>query len=76
MKSTVLIIPLETKEETPDFTIAAPINPPIKACEELVGSPKYQVIIFQIEAPSKAAKTIDESIIFILTIPLPMVFAT
>ena len=35
----------------------APMMPPIRACEELDGMPKYQVNRFQRLAPSKAATT-------------------
>src|SRR5439155_15157919 len=37
---------------------AAPTTPPISACEELDGRPKYQVITFQLIAPISPAKTI------------------
>src|SRR4051812_44466655 len=36
---------------------AAPISPPISACEDDEGSPKYQVTRFQAIAPSSAEKT-------------------
>src|SRR4051812_30495356 len=36
---------------------AAPTRPPIRACEDDEGSPKYQVITFQAIAPISAAKT-------------------
>ena len=35
----------------PDFTTAAPPSPPTSACEELVGSPSSQVMMFQRMAP-------------------------
>jgi hypothetical protein len=50
--------------------------PPISACEELVGSPKYHVIIFQQHAPASAPKIILLSTIVISIIPLPIVLAT
>src|SRR4051812_27885900 len=37
---------------------AAPTSPPISACEDDDGSPKYQVIRFQVIAPMSAEKTI------------------
>ena len=37
---------------------AAPTRPPIRACEDDDGSPKYQVIRFQAIAPSSPASTI------------------
>ena len=36
---------------------AAPTSPPISACDDDDGSPKYQVIRFQAIAPISAAKT-------------------
>src|ERR671915_2371459 len=41
----------------PSAANAAPTTPPIKACEELEGRPKYQVIRFQAIAPIKPVKT-------------------
>ena len=37
--------------------IPAPTTPPIRACEDEEGSPKYQVIMFQVIAPSTPAAT-------------------
>ncbi len=37
--------------------IAAPHRPPISACDDDDGRPKYQVMRFQIVAPTTAAKT-------------------
>ena len=61
---------------TRDYTSAAPIIPPIRACDELVGMPKYQVIMFQLQAPNKAPKITVLSIMWISMIPLPTVLAT
>ena len=36
---------------------AAPTSPPIRACEEDDGSPKYHVIRFQVIAPTRPAST-------------------
>ena len=41
----------------PAATKAAPTTPPIRACDELDGSPKYQVARFQAIAPIRPAKT-------------------
>ncbi len=38
--------------------MAAPTRPPIRACEEDDGNPKYHVIRFQVIAPSSPAITI------------------
>ena len=40
----------------PSATNAAPTTPPISACEELDGSPKYQVMRFQAIAPIRPAE--------------------
>ena len=42
--------------EVPTAAITEPTTPPISACEELEGSPKYQVIRFQAIAPTSPAK--------------------
>ena len=42
--------------EVPTAAITAPTIPPISACEELDGRPKYQVIRFQAIAPTRPAK--------------------
>ena len=34
---------------------AAPTRPPIRACEELVGSPRVQVMMFQLQAAIRVA---------------------
>ena len=39
---------------------AAPHRPPISACEDDDGRPKYQVMRFQVIAPTTAAKTTDQ----------------
>ena len=67
--------------ENPLATTKAPKRPPIKAWEELVGIPKYQVNRFQLIAAIKAAKTIMMPlgitlIISGLTISFPIVRAT
>src|SRR5690242_6062248 len=52
-----LLKPVNSKTCNPPFARAAPTNPPIKACEELDGNPKYQVPRFQMMAPINAEKT-------------------
>ncbi len=49
--------PLPFTAENPTAAMTAPTSPPISACDELEGSPKYQVIRFQAMAPIRAAKT-------------------
>ncbi len=73
---TVLPIPAQSKALVPLVTSAAPIMPPIKAWEELVGRPQYQVIRFHSQAaikvaPIKALSTIRGSMI-----PFPIIPAT
>src|SRR5438477_7212400 len=77
MKTSVLVQPLGmiTDGDSARAT-AAPAYPPISACEELVGRPKYQVMTSQTIAPTRPAKitanvTADRSIM-----PLYIVFAT
>lgn len=63
-------------DSKPDLTIAAPINPPIRVCEELIGRPKNHVISIHEIAPNNAANITIGVIIAGFTIPLPIVFAT
>src|SRR5574344_291339 len=60
----------------PAFTTDAPINPPIRACEELEGKPKNQVIKFQIIAAHKAQNITWRVIVVGSIMPAPIVLAT
>src|SRR6185369_8701552 len=60
----------------PALATALPAYPPIKACDELVGKPKYQVMRFQAIAPNSPAKMTRVSTILGSIIPEPTVFAT
>src|SRR5829696_8156689 len=60
----------------PAAATAEPTTPPIKACEELEGNPKYQVIRFQVIAPISPAKTIVGVITAASTTSLATVAAT
>ena len=60
----------------PSATNAAPTTPPISACEELDGRPKYQVTRFQAIAPIRPAKTISGVIRSASTMPCATVAAT
>src|SRR5438445_11273809 len=51
MKMIVLVQPLVMMAPKPAFATAAPAYPPTSACDELVGSPKYQVMRSQMIAP-------------------------
>ena len=55
---------------------ATPTTPPISACEDEDGSPKYQVSRFQEIAPIRPAKTIGSVTRSASTIPLAIVAAT
>src|SRR6478736_1933982 len=54
----------------------APTRPPINACEELDGSPKYQVITFHPIAPTSPANTTVVVTASVSTNPFPTVAAT
>ena len=47
---------------TPAAAIPAPVSPPIRACDEEVGRPAYQVIRFQPIAPIRAASMMNGTI--------------
>src|SRR3954447_25140748 len=68
--------PLKITSWAPSPTMTAPTRPPIKACEELDGRPKYQVIRFQKIAPIKPAKTTVGVIAEADTMPWATVAAT
>ena len=57
MAAVVLRKPAATSEPAPLFATAAPASPPIKACDELEGMPKYQVMMFHAIAPTSAPNT-------------------
>ncbi len=54
----------------------APIKPPIRAWEELLGNPSHQVMRFHTMAPTRADRMIRLSTKAGFTIPVPMVVAT
>src|SRR3954454_12886668 len=55
--STLPTSPSANTASRPAAATAEPTTPPISACEELDGRPKYQVIRFQEIAPISPAKT-------------------
>ncbi len=71
-----LFDPGEDQHSTPPFTRPVPISPPIRGWEELLGSPRYQVIRFQAMAPARAAKMTASVMIPGWMIPVPIVVAT
>lgn len=76
MKIKVFDQPLAIIAPNPALAIAAPAYPPIKAWEELVGSPQYQVKMFQITVPASPAKTTVGVMMLMSIMPFPRVFAT
>src|ERR1700733_2882933 len=74
--TTLLTIDCPLTACAPTATAVAPTTPPIRACEELDGSPKYQVSTFHAIAPSRPANTIGSVTTFWSTMPLAIVAAT
>src|SRR4051794_14454425 len=68
--------PFPSIADAPCAINAAPTTPPISACEELAGSPKYHVRRFHPIAPIRPANTIVMVIAPESTIPLAIVAAT
>src|SRR5664280_1180325 len=68
--------PLHSTPETPTAASMAPMRPPNRACDELDGSAKYQVVRFQTTAPTRAARTSPSVTKLVSTMPLPTVLAT
>ncbi len=62
--------------EVPTAASIAPTTPPIRACEELEGSPKNQVTRFQTIAPISPANTIGCVVSAESTMPVATVAAT
>src|SRR4051794_38623847 len=60
----------------PEAAKAAPTTPPMSACDELDGSPKYHVARFQAIAPMRPAKTTVVVMASDSTMPLATVAAT
>src|SRR4051794_36500297 len=61
---------------SPDCARAAPMRPPIKACDDDDGRPSHHVSRFQTIAPKSAAITVFGLARFVSMIPLPTVFGT
>ena len=49
--------PAQFTPEVPSATSTAPMSPPIRACEELDGNPRYHVMRFHTIAPIKPENT-------------------
>src|SRR3954451_24170039 len=69
-------IPAPSTASGPAATKADPTMPPISACEDDEGRPKYQVARFHAIAPISPAKTIDGVITSAWTMPVAIVAAT
>ena len=74
--TTLCRMPCHSTPFEPDWTSAAPISPPISACDELDGRPNHQVNRFQAIAPISAARIVFSVASPVSMIPLPTVFAT
>ena len=76
IKTDVFVIPLHTRTPGPPSIRPAPMSPPMRAWEELLGSQKYQVMMFQIMAPLRAERIRELFTKAGLMMPVPMVLAT
>ena len=76
MKITVFVTPATMMVPGPPAATAAPTKPPIRACEEEVGSPSHQVRKFHATAATSAASTTTGVTAAGSTVPLAMVRAT
>jgi hypothetical protein len=79
MKASVLLQAVQLSQRTaamPPLATAAPAYPPIRACEELVGSASHQVSRLHRIAPISPAKITGSVTMPMSTVPLPTVCAT
>src|SRR4051795_13533537 len=74
--STFSTMPSPLMTSAPSATNAAPISPPISACDELDGRPSHHVAMFHAMAPTRPANTTVVVIAPASTIPEPTVAAT
>jgi len=74
--STFSLIPAHLTTSKPFAALAEPTMPPIRAWLELEGRPRYQVIRFQVIAPTSPARTMSSVMTPWSTIPLAIVAAT
>ena len=72
----VLVMPDHTSADEPALIRAAPISPPMRACDELVGSPSHQVMMSHRHAPTSVDMMRFSSMMPISMMPVPMVPAT
>src|SRR6267143_1877146 len=76
MKYAILLTPAVWTTPHPPLTTPAPMRPPTKAWDELVGSPNHQVMTSQEIAPVRTARSSQAVTIFGSMVPLPIVEAT
>ncbi len=69
-------MPCHFTAEKPAAAIVEPITPPMSACDELDGIPRYQVATFQVIPPTSPAKTTVSVTSPVDTSPLAIVAAT
>ena len=75
MERQILVIPSMFNEPKPALAIAVPASPPIRAWDELDGSPQYQVAKPHVIAPMRVAKIRLVSTMLGSITPLPIVDA-
>ncbi len=75
-KITLLTMPCHFTAEKPAAAMVEPITPPMSACDELDGIPRYQVATFQVIPPTNPAKTTVSVTSPVDTSPLAIVAAT
>src|SRR3954447_7622159 len=68
--------PCHFTAENPAAASVEPTTPPISACDELDGMPRYQVSRFQVMPPARPANTTDKVTALVLTSPFAIVAAT
>src|SRR5207249_9487106 len=76
MKYAILLTPAVWTTPQPPLTTPAPIRPPTKAWDELVGSPNHQVMTSQDMAPVRTASSSQAVTVLGSMVPLPIVEAT
>jgi len=74
--TTLSQMPSQLTTSSPEAAIDEPATPPIRAWLELEGSPRNQVMRFQVIAPTSPARMTLKVIVSGFTIPLAMVAAT
>src|SRR6266540_7501079 len=76
MKYAILLTPATWTTLHPPFTTPAPMRPPTKAWDELVGRPNHHVVTSHAIAPVRTARSNQAVTIFGSMVPFPMVEAT